>query len=154
MLTQDQLDRRAFEKRLLRRHMPAFVAHERPDDTMVVEGWAKTNGYNHYKGRLVLPSHYPYQEPLLYVISPNPLPRYHGHGTINAAGGTARYHTCPNGPGGCVRICHSLSWDASQNCISVLTKFHMWLEAYETYLRCAGSIRKYLPKWSDTSSWT
>jgi len=133
------------EKDLLRLYMWAFVVRDLADGGAEVEGWAQTSGgQNRYSGRLVLSPNFPYEEPKLYVTSPNPMWMHGWQKTVNSLGLSGAFRTRTNGPNGCVQICHTDLWDASMTCVLVLEKLHLWLEAYEAHLRSGKEIMDYL----------
>ncbi|MCX5674657.1 MAG: hypothetical protein NTX87_06580 [Planctomycetota bacterium] len=135
----------AFEMSLLSLYMRSFAYWDAADGGAIVDGWAQTNGGQAiYRGKLVLTPNFPYEEPELFVLSPNPLWMHGGLKTINSLGTSHDYHTRSNGPDGCVQICHTDSWDASLTCVFVLTKLHLWLEAYEAHLQTGETIATYL----------
>ena len=65
-----------------------------------------------YELEVHLSRDYPDEMPKLYVISPTSLPKHGNQGTVNSCGLSHDFHTRPNGPNGCVQICHfhSSAW--------------------------------------------
>ena len=122
------------EKAIMSKEMPQFKPF-RNGGEHYFEGWYSTSTGNRYQLRLVLPAHYPDKQPNLYVISPRILPQY-GEGTINSQPSSHQFHTSPNGPGGCVQICHfsTDTWDASCTAVGVMIRGLLWLEAYSLHL--------------------
>jgi hypothetical protein len=147
MPAQDLSQRREFEKQLVMMHMPSFSISESSDGHMTLEGFVKTiAGRNRYRGRLVCTPNFPYEVPRLYILSPKPLWTHDHTGTLNALNGSSEHHVYRTEPDGFLEICHTPKWDASQTCIAVLIKLHLWVEAYETYLECGGTVGRYLAK--------
>jgi len=135
----EQQQRLAFDEKLIELYMSGFAFHDKTGNTYV-EGDARTNSGNMYKGRLCLPPNYPDEEPALYVVNPHTLWMFGNHGTINAMGTSHAFHVYDNGPDSCVKICHTIDWEPSMTCVKVLQKLHLWLEAYESHLRTGRSI--------------
>ena len=142
MWTSSQRQRLAFERALLASKMPQFSFCDPFGDTYI-SGVATTNSGRWYLLKLDLPSAYPYEEPDLYITSPNKLSRYGGVGTINDVGTSHDFHVY-NNHGGCVKICHFEEWDASRTCLLVLLKGHLWLEAYHAHLRTGRVLAEFL----------
>ena len=109
-----------------------------------VEGWETTRSGRRFKLRLQVSRYYPDEMPALYVATPSVLPK-HGSGTINAEGLSHSWHTRSNGPGGCVRLCHTKSdhWDASRTLVGVIVKGILWLEGYCAHLETGRPISDY-----------
>ena len=141
MWDSEQRRRLAFERRLLERKMPQFRFYDLTGNTYIA-GHARTNSGRSYGVRVELPPDYPFDEPSLFITSPRRLPTDCG-GSVNDEGTSHAFHTHDNN-GGYVRICHTGSWDASRTCIQVLTKVHLWLEAYEGHLRTGRDLANFL----------
>lgn len=130
------------EEALLRKYMPHF--HLYRSGAAYIGGWAKpTAGASSYQLRLELPRDFPFDKPDLFVVSPRTLPMYRHSGTINSLGTSHDYHVHANGAG-CVKICHTRSWDASITCLKILLKAHCWCAAYEQHLRTGLPIKDFL----------
>jgi hypothetical protein len=134
------------EKAIMSKEMPQFKLFHKGSEHYF-EGWYSTSTEDGYKLRLVLPAHYPDKKPNLYVVSPRILPKY-GEGTINSQPGSHQFHTSPNGPGGCVQICHfsTDTWEASCTAVGVMIRGLLWLEAYSLHSRNGKSIADILEK--------
>jgi len=142
--TYEQKCRLAIERQLVARYFPQF-AMSWWDTDAYFEGWQNpSDSGGWYLLRLVLPSHYPHQKPRLYVISPNPLLKRCGCCRINDEECSHSFHTWEKGPDGCVQICHTYNWDASQNCITVLLKGVLWIQSYLNYWRTGEPIAAFL----------
>jgi ubiquitin-protein ligase len=130
------------EMKLLARYMSDFHFYD-PRRATYVEGPVQTSDGRRYRIRVPIPPEYPFQEPGMYVIEPAVLRRRTGD-TVNSLGGTHSFHTKPNGPDGCVQICHTRDWDASVTLLKVVLKGVVWLEAYAAHLRTGRPIADFL----------
>lgn len=123
--------------------LPQFELYH-SDDEYFFQGWQSSISENrNYQLKLVIPKHYPDQRPNLYITYPVILPKYKNQGTINSDYQVSHaFHTCRNGPGGCVQICHfnPSTWDATRTCVGVFFKGMLWLIAYEYHLTWGKSI--------------
>ena len=107
-------------------------------------GWTTTAyGGNDYELTLQLGSNYPDKRPELYITCPTYLQKFGGNGYINDIGTSHAFHIWDNGSNGCVQICHSENWDATNTCLGALLRGCMWLEFYESYLKNGGDINQY-----------
>ena len=97
----------------------------------------------HYSLTLYLGSDFPDEKPELYVTRPKRLKKHGGRGCINDMETSHAFHTLENSDDGCVQICHSEYWDATDTCVGVLLKGILWLEFYEAYLCNGGDIDQY-----------
>ena len=145
MRSLEQCHRLAFEKALLGRVMPQVQFYNYSHDTYVEGAFGVAGNWRDFILRSDLPADYSDGMPTLSVISPHTLFRNDG-GTINELGLSHAFHTCPNGPGGCVRICHcrSQNWDASRTLVEVFTKGALWLSAYQAHLETGRSLSEFM----------
>ena len=140
----EQAERLAFEAGCLEEHMASFRFYEPSGDTYV-EGCAWTSGRSRkYRARITIPNWYPHEQPSLYIIEPHALPMYANEGTVNDLGACSAFHTHSNGLGGCVRVCYIDNWDSSMNCVFILGRLHLWLEAYELHLATGKPLGHFL----------
>ena len=144
MWSKNQQCRLAVEKALVDEEMPQFRFHDPSGDTYL-EGEVGTSGGSQFTLRCVLHRRFPDEKPHLYVVSPHNLPKYGGHGTINALGKSHDFHTWKNGPDRCIQICHFKDdwWDASKTLVAVLIKGVLWCEAYTMHLKTGRPISAY-----------
>ena len=136
-------DRAQFEEGLVAKYFPGF-AFLWNNGRLYVEGWVSdAAGANQFQLRVDVPSDYPHAKPSLYVVNPTTLPK-RGGGTINSEGNSHSWHTFRGGPGGCVQVCHTRSWDASLTLPKVILKGVLWIEAYAGHLRTGRDIAHFL----------
>lgn len=149
MVKQEFIFRIRLEKQIMSKHLPQFRLYRSGADRCFIGTQTTTVNNRKYKLRLNIPTHYPDQKPLLYVISPVTLYQYKNLNTVNSVGLSHSFHTLSNGPNGCVQICHSnnSSWNASKTCVGVFMKGILWLEAYETHLTTGESIANIFDNW-------
>lgn len=140
MTLQDFESRIRTEEAIMAKKLPQFSLFQQ-EDQYYFEGWYSTSTGDRFQLKLVITNHYPDEMPRLYVISPATLRKY-DQGCINSEGSSHEFHTSPNGPEGCVQICHfsSDSWDASCTAVSVMIRGLLWLEAYSLHLLNGKSI--------------
>ncbi|MFC1805532.1 hypothetical protein ACFL09_01005 [Planctomycetota bacterium] len=140
-----QTERLEFERQLLEKYMPNFQMDLQLPDNAYVDGWVMTSGgTNWYRLWIAIPGKYPYVAPDLYVMHPHPLPTHGGKRTVNSLKGSGAFHVYNNGKDGYVWVCHTHSWDASMNCINVLMRGFIWLEAYEGHLATGRDLAEFL----------
>jgi len=141
----EQCQRLAFEQAVLRREMPQVRFYNYSQDTYVEGAFAVAGDWREYVLRVDLDDGFPDSMPSLYVASPHTLFRHDG-GTINDLGCSHAFHTRPNGPGGCVQICHcsAQNWGASRTLVQVLIKGVLWLSAYQAHLETGRSLSEFM----------
>ena len=140
--------RMRIEQAAVARELPQFEFFQKWNDNCFM-GWHTTlTSRRNFQLKLILSKFYPDQMPKLYVTHPRTLWK-HGGGTTNSIGVSHAFHTRGNGPDGCVQICHfsDSSWDASKNCVGILFKGILWLEAYDVHLITGMDIATILNKW-------
>lgn len=143
------MDRLNYEKRIMQKQLSYFHFYGGGKNPYF-SGYYPTPIKKHIFGlKASIPQWYPDEMPQLYVTSPNKLYTYNGYETINAEGISHKFHTLPNGPKGCVQICHFKpeTWDASQTCIGVFLKGMLWVQAYEIHLVTGKSIADIIDEW-------
>ncbi len=131
-----------FEKAIMDSQLPQFQLFHKAG-TWFFQGWEKgMRKEPAYQLKLIISEHYPDKMPELYITYPTVLPKYKNYGTINEESSSHQFHTCQNGPDGCVQICHfkSTIWDASKTCVGVFIKGILWLLSYELHLINGKSI--------------
>lgn len=138
----DQRLRLAFERNLVSAKMPQFSFKNLSQDTYIT-GWARTNSRKYYGIEVQIPPDFPHGEPKLFITSPNPLYKRCGRCTIHSAGLSHEFHTIQN-DFGLVQVCFIHDWDPSKTCLLVLLKAHLWLEAYEAYMKTGRSLCDFL----------
>jgi len=144
MLTDAQVVRLSMESQILRRELPQFRLYYDRYSSPYASGWVTTTvERNSYEFELELGEMYPDEQPELYVTYPLILRGYWGHMNINQREASHNFHTCDNGPSGCVQICYDNGWNAAKTCVGVLLKGILWLEMYEAYLRDGKSIAQH-----------
>lgn len=142
MWNTEQCERLALEEQLLARYMSGFGFYDRTGNAYV-QGWCTTNGGNNYALRLCLPPDFPYDEPKLWVVSPQTLWLHGNRGTVNSLGTSHAFHVYGN-DSGYVNICHTSDWDASITIVKVLLKGILWCEAYDGHLRTGQDLADFL----------
>ena len=140
-----------FEARILSQKLPQFQLY-RLDYGPVFTGYQRVVSAPGFLFQLALciPEWYPDEMPSLYVVSPRILTTYDGI-SINSLGASHAFHTCSNGPGGVIQICHfnTQTWDASKTCVGVFFKGILWLEAYGVHLATGMRIADILDQWKE-----
>lgn len=140
----EQCRRLAAEEKLMKKYMRDFHFYNRTGNTYI-KGEVQTSGRrNKYTLKLTLPSDFPYDEPYLYVASPNILWQYGHQETVNSEGTSHAFHTTDNGSDNCIKICHTHYWDPSITCVKIILKGILWLEAYEGHLRTGKDLAEFL----------
>jgi len=146
MNSNDRLYRLNLEKQILANELPQFNFHF-INSAPYISGWQSTSSHRgNYQLKLILGNNYPCDMPALFVNSPLILFQRNSSRTINELGSSHNFHTLPNGPRGCVQICHTKPelWSPSMTCVAVLMKAIVWLEAYDAYLQTGQAFNDFL----------
>lgn len=139
-----QVERLAYERALLAKHMPDFAILAPRADTHVLGSWVSALG-NDYQIRIDLPAGYPDECPSTYIMSPSPLLDHDGQPMTHYETSNAQ-HTWATDRPGCVKICtyRPESWDASSSVIQLIQKAMLWLMAYDEHQRRGTPINEIL----------
>ena len=144
-----QKSRIAFEEQLVTKYFPGARLYDLLGITLIVY-WISVSGYRYnYRLKVELPADYPEAKPDLYIESPGVLPMFGSFQTINDLKTSHAYHVYNNRPDSRVKICFAFDWDASANCIVVLTRAMIWIAGYEHHLRTGETIAEYIDTFKD-----
>ena len=149
MFTSEQRDRIDFEGALVGMEFPGFRQFIRASSFGFIGQFAPKAGSGSYELTAEASDAYPYIEPDLLVTWPRVLWMHGGLTSINSLGTTHAYHAHYNGPDGCVKICHTSSWDPSMTCVQVLLKAVIWVEAYSIHLRMGATIAQIIDSFEE-----
>ncbi len=145
----EPLDRRDFERALVRKEFPGFRQFNGVS-SFGFTGWVTPKaGSGSYQLKLEAPPSYPYGSPSLFVASPQILWMYGGQKSINSLGTTHAYHTYASSPDNSVEICHTSGWDPSFSCVQVLLKGVIWLESFAIHLCTGATIAEIIDSFED-----
>lgn len=128
-----QQQRLAWERQLLRTHMPDFSFWDPLGRTYIYGGWQSQKG-NYYTIRIDIPAGYPDECPKTYVEASAPLFDYLGS-RLTAHGTSHTFHTWDTDRPGVVQICtfRPFMWSAANTTVQLLHKSFLWIIAYEEH---------------------
>ena len=110
-------------------------------------GWFKTSGNGRwYYLNLQMTYAFPNEKPILTILPPKQLNKYHSMQLLNDIGISNAFHINGTDENGYLKICHTHYWDASKSCVGIILKGCLFCEAYEYYMATGITIDDALKK--------
>jgi hypothetical protein len=91
---------------------------------------------NFYTVGVCIPADYPASQPELILLSPNPCTLRDGHTKLISKGASHAFHILGAHSSGVPKLCHGKEqmWTQNDTIYKILTKAHLWVNAYDCYL--------------------
>lgn len=138
--------RLAFEEALLKRYAPEFEFAWKAAARAKIVGSIQSGKGVTYAAEVVVTPGYPSRAPKLVIVDPKPLLMADGK-YLCQLGTNHNYHVLGQQGHSDLQICHTSAWNASHNCIQVITRLALWIRAYEEHLRTAETIDTIMIRW-------
>lgn len=144
MRSRKQSGRILFEKRVVPQYFRGARFYDSPAGTYLDFRTGRNGRRQDYLLRAELPPDYPHQEPGLFIQSPRILPMFQAQGVLNYRDTSYCWHIHKNREDDRVKVCYTRGWDASMNCVLVLLRGIIWIDAYENHLNTGETIADYI----------
>jgi hypothetical protein len=149
MRSPEQSERIAFEEQIVPIYFPGAQFRDSPTGTNVDFRTGRNGRRYDYLPRVELSLKYPHEEPGLFIQSPRILPMFQGDGVLNYRKTSHTWHIHENKNDDRVKVCYTWGWDASMNCVLVLLRAVIWIDAYENHLNTGETIAEYIDRLKD-----